>query len=206
MEQEVRVYVEGHVRTPLFFELTRNKHTKATDSRVFTVTACFSSPPLHLHAQAWRILLEVCRGKELLPRHVKAYAARQVRRFSRCIPPDLRSVLQEGADAGAGSSSSSSSGSPSPKRNRCVSPPPGLSAASLARRAPVIPTITGAATSASQFIRPAASPVEAGPPLPAAAPPPPTRRPPPPPTRRPPPPPAQAAEAPAPRLAMTNND
>ena len=133
------MYVEGHVRTPLFFELARHKHTKATDSRVFTVTACFSSPPLHLHAQAWRILLEVCRGKELLPRHVKAYAARQVRRFSRCIPPDLRSVLQEGADAGAGSSSSSSSGSPSPKRNRCVSPPPGLGAASLARRAPPHP-------------------------------------------------------------------
>ena len=66
IENRVLVYVQGDVSTPLVFELTRNSHMKE-GPRVFTVTACFQNPPAHLLAQAWRILLEVCRGKELRP-------------------------------------------------------------------------------------------------------------------------------------------
>ena len=71
MEKNVLVYVQGEVSTPLVFELARNCHMKDGDARVFTVTACFANPPAHLVAQAWRILLEVCRGKELLPEHAR---------------------------------------------------------------------------------------------------------------------------------------
>ena len=67
MEQSMVVHVQGNMDTPLVFELTRNSHMKDIAGRVFTVTACFANPPAHLLAQAWRILLEVCRGKELRP-------------------------------------------------------------------------------------------------------------------------------------------
>ena len=89
---------------------------------VFTVTACFQNPPAHLLAQAWRILLEVCRGKELLPEHARAYARRAVVRAGQRIPDDLLLALQQGADAGEGPGSASpggalasSSGSPPPR-------------------------------------------------------------------------------------------
>ena len=102
MESNVLVYVQGDVSTPLVFELTRNSHMKDVDGRVFTVTACFANPPAHLLAQAWRILLEVCRGKELLPEHARAYARRAVVRAGQRIPDDLLSTLQQGADVGDG--------------------------------------------------------------------------------------------------------
>ena len=74
MDNNVLVYVQGDVSTPLVFELTRNSHMKDVDGRVFTVTACFANPPAHLLAQAWRTLLGVCRGKELMPEHAGAHA------------------------------------------------------------------------------------------------------------------------------------
>ena len=117
MEKNVLVHVQGDVSTPLVFELTRNSHMKDVDGRVFTVTACFANPPAHLLAQAWRILLEVCRGKELLPEHARAYARRAVARAGQALP--------QGADAGEGPGSASpggavasSSGPPPPQEEQ----------------------------------------------------------------------------------------
>ena len=108
MEQNVRVCVEVDVGAPLVFELARNSHMKDDGARVFTVTACFQNPPAHLLAQAWRILLEVCRGKELLPEHARAYARRAVARAGQRVPDDLGSALQQGPGAGEGPGSASS--------------------------------------------------------------------------------------------------
>ena len=170
MEQNVLVHVQGAVGTPLVFELTRNNHLQVvgTAGRVFTVTACFANPPAHLLAQAWRILLEVCRGKELLPEHARNYARRAVARAGQRIPGDLLSTLQQGAGAGEGPGSASpggalasSTGPPPPKRSRFASPQRGPGTASFAPRAGVVPTVTGAAASVYQFTRPVAPPVAA---------------------------------------------
>ena len=60
---------------PLEFELTRNQHMK--DRRhPFTVTACFKEPSPDLVPEAWRILAEVVKGRELFPAHVARYRAK----------------------------------------------------------------------------------------------------------------------------------
>ena len=118
-------------------------------------------------------VLEISRGKELLPEHARAYARRAVARAGQRIPDDLLSTLQQGADAGEGPGSASpggalasSSGPSPPKRSRCASPQRGPGTASVAPRAVIVPTATGAAASAYQFTRPIALPV---PPPPFAA-------------------------------------
>ena len=59
-------------RHPMEFELTRNQHMK--DKRLpYTVTACFKEPSPDLVPEAWRILTEVVKGKELAPAHVSQY-------------------------------------------------------------------------------------------------------------------------------------
>ena len=85
MEQNINVYVAGCPNTPLEFELTRNQHMKELPGRPFTVTACFKEPPIHLHGEAWRILMHVCRGKELAPGHVQQYAKRALARSSQTL-------------------------------------------------------------------------------------------------------------------------
>ena len=65
---------------PLEFELTRNQHMK--DKRLpFTVTACFKEPSPDLVPEAWRILTEVIKGKELAPLHFAQYRARVLDRW-----------------------------------------------------------------------------------------------------------------------------
>ena len=76
MEQSILVYVSGFAKTPLEFELTRNDHMKETPDCAFTVSAVFKEPPRHLHTDAWRILMHVVRGKELLPVHAQEYCYR----------------------------------------------------------------------------------------------------------------------------------
>ena len=55
---------------PIEFELTRHQHTK---DRTFTptLTAMFKDPPDGMVGEAWRILLAVTDGKQLLPAHVQ---------------------------------------------------------------------------------------------------------------------------------------
>ena len=67
MERNILVYVKGFPKTPIEFELSRNEHMKEMPGRAFTVTALFKEPPPHLHAEAWRILMYVVSGKELMP-------------------------------------------------------------------------------------------------------------------------------------------
>ena len=65
----------GSASHPLEFELTRNQHMK--DKRLpFTVTACFKEPSPDLVPEAWRILAEVVKGRELFPAHVARYRAK----------------------------------------------------------------------------------------------------------------------------------
>ena len=65
----------GSASHPLEFELTRNQHMK--DKRLpFTVTACFKEPSPDLVPEAWRILAEVVKGRELFPAHIARYRAK----------------------------------------------------------------------------------------------------------------------------------
>ena len=65
----------GSASHPLEFELTWNQHMK--DKRLpFTVTACFKEPSPDLVPEAWRILAEVVKGRELFPAHVARYRAK----------------------------------------------------------------------------------------------------------------------------------
>ena len=70
MEQNIDVWVPGSDR-PIEFELTRDPHMKDMPGRPFTVPACFKNAPMLVHGDAWRILLHVCKGRELLPAHVQ---------------------------------------------------------------------------------------------------------------------------------------
>ena len=47
----------------------------------FTVTACFKEPSPDLIPEAWRILMEVVKGKELMPQHVAEYRATVLTRW-----------------------------------------------------------------------------------------------------------------------------
>ena len=78
-EHNLNVWVPGFAR-PLEFELTRDPHMVDMKGRPFTVSACFKEPPRALHADAWRILLHACKGRELLPAHVQSYAKRSLAR------------------------------------------------------------------------------------------------------------------------------
>ena len=70
----------GSASQPFEFELTRNHHMK--DKRLpFTVTACFKEPSPDMIPEAWRILTEVIKGKELWPRHVGQYRAKALKRW-----------------------------------------------------------------------------------------------------------------------------
>ena len=67
------------VSRPLEFEVTRNNHMK--DPRVpYTVTVCFKTPPTDLIPEAWRILSEVCAGRELVPALFANYKATSLKR------------------------------------------------------------------------------------------------------------------------------
>ena len=88
IQQNVKVWVPGYASTPLEFQLTRNQHMEPGPGRPFTVTACFKEPPAHLHADAWRILLHIVQGRELLPEHARPYAKQ------------AGAPLDEGADEG----------------------------------------------------------------------------------------------------------
>ena len=122
MERNVKVSVPGSASTPLEFELTRNQRMSATPSCPFTVTACFKDPPAHLHGHAWRVLLRVVQGRELLPAHVQQYAERALARSG-------GAPLDEGADEGDALPASSGAdqqdrprASPA-KKSRGASPP-----------------------------------------------------------------------------------
>ena len=93
MEQNVKVWVPGYASTPLEFQLTRNQHVEPGPGHPFTVTACFKEPPAHLHADAWRILLHIVQGRELLPEHARQYAKRALERSA-------GAPLDKGADEG----------------------------------------------------------------------------------------------------------
>ena len=116
MESSVLVFVQAVPSTPLVFELTRNNHMKEGDGKAFTVTACFVQPPKHLVAHAWRILLDVCRGKELLPSHVRPYACRAVARAGEEMPEDAG----EGPDSASPGDALASSSGPLPPRGADV--------------------------------------------------------------------------------------
>ena len=74
------------------FELTRNQHMKGPH-RPFTVTACFKQPVMKLIPEAWRILLEVTKGHELLPDHVAAYREKVLARWRRTVDDDRRTDI-----------------------------------------------------------------------------------------------------------------
>ena len=78
MERNILVQSELHpesARHRMEFELTRNQHMK--DKRLpYTVTACFKEPSPDLVPEAWRILAEVVKGRELFPAHVVRYRAK----------------------------------------------------------------------------------------------------------------------------------
>ena len=57
---------------PIEFELTRHQHFPARRATA-TVTIMFKDPPEGLLGEAWRILLAVTEGKQLLPAHALQY-------------------------------------------------------------------------------------------------------------------------------------
>ena len=83
MEQNLFVasrFGPGSESNPIEFELTRNRHMK--DPRCpFTVTACFKEPTPDLIPEAWRILVQVVKGRELLPQHVAQYREKVLKRW-----------------------------------------------------------------------------------------------------------------------------
>ena len=83
-EQNLLVYTNiagpGSASSPIEYELTRNQHMK--DPHVLpTLTVRFKDPPEGLIGEAWRILLEATKGKQLLPVHVRDYWKRHVTRW-----------------------------------------------------------------------------------------------------------------------------
>ena len=76
MERNINVWVTGFER-PMEFELTRNLHKKPGRGAPYTVSACFKAPPIKLHADAWRILLDVVKDRELMPMHGRQACAGQ---------------------------------------------------------------------------------------------------------------------------------
>ena len=72
------------------FELTRHNHMEDIGCRPYTVTAYFKEPPSGLRAEAWRILLHIARGKELVPLRVREWARQELEALQEDVPPDDR--------------------------------------------------------------------------------------------------------------------
>ena len=86
---------------PIEFELKRGP----------TLTAMVKDPPVGLIGEAWRILLEVTNGKQLLPEHVQDYYTRHVTRWESDAPVHDRAQSSHAADdAPVSDSAQSSSG------------------------------------------------------------------------------------------------
>jgi hypothetical protein len=69
-EHNFYVYSQKYMDRAMEFGLTRFNHRVAREGRPFTITAMFKDVgPQHedLYVEAWRILKDVCKGKELLP-------------------------------------------------------------------------------------------------------------------------------------------
>ena len=144
MEQNVMVYVSGFAKRALEFELTRYQHMEEMRDRNFTVTAAFKEPPVQLHHDAWRILLHVVHGRELLPVHARDYAQRSLAR-SGVKPLEADDVL----------------GEPPAKKSRIreASPKHGPGSASSATGGPSQPVLAGAARPPAPAAPRAPSPV-----------------------------------------------
>ena len=63
------------------FVLTRNAHMSENALRPYTVSVMFKEPPGHLLPQAWEILRDVCRGKELFPAEVNEWMKDALRNY-----------------------------------------------------------------------------------------------------------------------------
>ena len=75
MEYNSNFFVSGSPKSPLEFEIARRRRLKPTAARTFTVSVRFKEPPPHLRADAWRIRLNVAKGKELLPARARECSA-----------------------------------------------------------------------------------------------------------------------------------
>ena len=95
---------------PIEFELKRNQHVKNSNVKP-TLTAMVKDPPVGLIGEAWRILLEVTNGKQLLPKYVQDYYTRHVTRWESDAPVHDRAQSSHAADdAPVSDSAQSSSG------------------------------------------------------------------------------------------------
>ena len=108
MDRNILVYSNrcgpGSASSRIEFELTRHNHMKSTNMP-FTVSACFKTPPPELRAEAWRILLRVTAGKELLPDHVQKYAREALERLGTTLPEDDDGDVEKAPVMGPGSAS-----------------------------------------------------------------------------------------------------
>ena len=66
-DQNVFVHSILFPTKPMEFELTRNDHMADVPDRVFTISACHKQPKDGVQLEAWRILRQISRGRELLP-------------------------------------------------------------------------------------------------------------------------------------------
>ena len=110
-EHNILVYTDmsGAERRPLEFEVTRCNHM--TDARVpYTVAVMFKTPPTGRMADAWRILAEVCKGKELLPLEFNSYMNKSLVRW--CATPGSASDPPEEGTASATSAEANSDEQP----------------------------------------------------------------------------------------------
>ena len=90
---------------PMEFDIIRHQHVKRPNVPL-TVTAMFKEPPAGMHEEAWRILREVVKGKQLYPDQVQRrrhalsatssprWMLRASVRILRSLPPARRSRLQ----------------------------------------------------------------------------------------------------------------
>ena len=143
MQQHVIVFskLRGSDIAPrhLEFEVTRHRRPQAQGAP-YTETVMFKDPPQYLHAEAWRILREVTKGKQLLPDHVQTYMEQSIQR------------RRESEERGP-LSASPAEGSlavvcpPVPGITTApISPPPGLSQVDHMADGVAAPTSPGAAT------------------------------------------------------------
>ena len=124
MQQNVIVFskIRGSETMPrhMEFEVARHQHTQAKDVP-YTTTVMFKDPPQYLHAEAWRILREVTKGKELLPDDVQKYMEQSIERHR-------ESEVRGRPSASAAEGSLAVACPPVPGITTApISPPPGLS-------------------------------------------------------------------------------
>ena len=119
MQTNIMVYSKSggssSANSPMEFEVTRNKHSKAPDVP-YTVTVMFKEPPAGLEAEAWRILRAVVKGKELLPDHVRNYMEKSLARLDGQHAPGSASASAP-QSAGLSAAASSSQGRNWPLRS-----------------------------------------------------------------------------------------